>query len=304
MIWLNGQLLPDSEARVSVYDSSLMFGDMVFEFLRTFGQRPFKLVEHLKRLLASAKMAQIDVPYSLADLEKAHDSLLEANRGEFAPDDEFRTLINVSRGTLPMYQGMVPQREWVMMTCFNLKIVLKGTSEWYNYGVDGFIASQRAIPSYLVSPRIKHRSRLYLKMAALEAESPRQWPILLDPDGFISEGTGSNIFLVKNRRVYTPEARNCLDGISRRYVMGLLERQGKPVIEQNLDVYDVMMADELFFTNTPNCIMPCTSINRQIIGNRLPGPITLDLMDQWEKNVGCRWREQSSRWDRNNAVTQ
>ena len=297
MIWLNGKLLPDSEARVSVYDDALMWGSMVFEMLRTFNQRPFKLKEHLKRLLASSHMAQIDVPYSLADLEQAYDTLIDANREMFQSDDEFRTLINVSRGTLPIYERIVPRGTWVMMTAFPLKWVLEGTSSWYETGVNSFIPVQRAIPASLMDPKLKHRSRLYLKMAALEAPTPTDFPIMLDPDGFLAESTGSNVFLVKNRQVYTPEPRNCLRGISRQYVMDLCARQSKPAIEKNLEVYDLAMADEVFLTCTPYSILPVTRYRGNPIGNGRPGPVTVGLMDHWKKNVGGDFVQQAKAWD-------
>ena len=296
-IWFNGQLISSQKASVSVYDSSLMWGDMVFEMLRTFGQRPFKLKEHLQRLLASAQMAQIDVPYSLIDLEKAHDALLEAHRPLMAPDDEFRTLINVSRGTLPIYERLVPRGTWVMMAAFPLRWVLEGTSWWYDSGVNSFIPVQRAIPASLMDPKLKHRSRLYLKMAALEAPTPTDFPIMLDPDGFLAESTGSNVFLVKNRQVYTPEPRNCLRGISRQYVMDLCARQSKPAIEKNLDVYDLAMADEVFLTCTPYSILPVTRYRGNPIGNGRPGPVTVGLIDHWKKNVGCDFVQQAKAWD-------
>ena len=290
-------MLPESEAKVSVYDSSLMFGDTVFEFLRTFNQRPFKLKEHLKRLLASAQMVGIALPYTLDELEAAHDDLLKANRAMIGPTDEFRTLINVSRGTLPIYHRVIQTGPWVMMTAFPLRWVLERTSGWYTTGINAMIPAQRAIPASLMDPKIKHRSRLYLKMANLEMTSASDWPLLLDPDGFLAESTGSNVFLVKNRQVYTPEPRNCLRGISRQYVMDLCARQSRPVIEKNLEPYDASQAEELFFTCTPYSIMPCTSLNGRIIGDGMVGPVTKELMKHWQQNVGCDWQQQAEDWD-------
>ena len=296
-IWLNGELLPESEARVSVYDDALMFGSMVFEMLRTFNLRPFKLREHLERLRASAEMTGLSLPYTLDELEYAHDQLLEANRPTVGPTDELRTLINVSRGTLPIYHRIVPKGAWAMMMAFPLRWVLEGTSSWYDTGVDGFIPVQRTIPAQLMDPKIKHRSRLYLKLAALEAKKPSDWPILLDPDGFLAESTGANVFLVKKGRVYTPEPRNCLRGISRQYVMDLLARQSRPAVEKNLEPYDLHEAEEAFFACTPYSILPCVSLNGRLIGEGKPGPVTKGLMQHWSQNVGCDFVKQAKGWD-------
>jgi branched-chain amino acid aminotransferase len=297
LIWHNGEMRPESEAKLSIFDSALLWGDMVFEMTRSFNQRPFKLKEHLLRLLQSANMARIEIPYALEDLEKAHDVLLETNRPVFDPNDEFRTMINVSRGAIPIYKRLVSPGINVMMATLPLRWVLDGTSWWYDSGVSGFIPVQRAIPAQLMDPKLKHRSRLYLKLAQLEAHNAWEWPLLLDPDGFVAESTGANVFVVKAGRVFTPEPRNCLRGISRQYVLDLLARSSQPGIEKNLEVYDLATADELFFTCTPYSIVPCTRFEGRPIGTGRPGAVTRRLMEHWAQNVGCDFVAQARAWD-------
>ena len=103
IVWHNGKMIPESEAKLSIYDSALMWGDMAFEMCRTFNKKTFKLWEHIERLLASLKMLEIDIRYGFDELYNAHDNLILHNKGCFTEDDEVRTLINVSRGTLPIY---------------------------------------------------------------------------------------------------------------------------------------------------------------------------------------------------------
>lgn len=298
-IWYNGKFLPESEARVSVYDSSLMFGDTIFEMMRTFNKRTFQLSEHLDRLFDGLRYVGIEIHYSKDELYDAHENLIIENRHKFGMDDEIRTLINVSRGTLPIYKNMVPLGPWVMMTTFPLKWVASGMGRAYIHGVEVCIPSQRTIPARFLEPKVKNRSRLHYRMADLEVkrESPATWAILLDDDGFLAEGTGSNLFLVKNRELFTPEPRNVLRGISRQYVMSLAKQMKIEIMERNLELYDLIMADEAFFTNTPNCIVPITKINGKIIGDGLPGRITKRISTKWEESVQCEWRKQVQWWD-------
>ena len=126
-------------------------------------------------------------------------------------------------------------------------------------------------------------------MANIEASlfsGKNNWALLLDTDGFIAEGTGDNIFFVKNGKVYTPEPRNILIGITRNYIFDLCKELKIECIEKNLETYDAYTADESFMTATPFCLLPVTKINGLNIGNGKLGPITQKLHDQWSKNVG------------------
>jgi branched-chain amino acid aminotransferase len=126
-------------------------------------------------------------------------------------------------------------------------------------------------------------------MANIEASNwkgKNNWALLLDPDGFIAEGTGDNIFFVKDGVVYTPEPRNILLGISRAYIFDLCEELGIKCVEKNLETYDAYTADESFMTATPFCLLPVTRFNGSKIGNGKIGKITQKLHDQWSKNVG------------------
>ncbi len=253
-------MIPESEAKLSIYDSALMWGDMAFEMMRTFNKKTFKLWEHIERLLASLKMLEIDIHYGFDELYNAHDNLILHNKRCFTKDDEVRTLINVSRGTLPIYQPLVGGGEPnVFIACFPLRNVIGGMSKYYKHGVNAVIPSQRAIPQELLDPRVKSRSRQHYKMASLEIErnDPEDWALLLDPDGFVAEGTGANFFMFKKNKfeLYTPEGRNILRGISRDYVMNLARKLGIEVIEKNLTLYDLYEAREAFFTCTPFSII-------------------------------------------------
>jgi branched-chain amino acid aminotransferase len=126
-------------------------------------------------------------------------------------------------------------------------------------------------------------------MANIEVSGYRgenNWALLLDPDGFVAEGTGDNFFIVKNQKIVTPEGRNILRGISRSYIFELAQELGLKCVEKNIDAYDVYTADEAFMTGTPFCILPVTSLNSSIIADGKMGHVTRRLLDSWSKNVG------------------
>lgn len=277
-----------------------MFGDMIFEMERTFNKKTFKLDEHLDRLYASAKAVEIEIPYLQKELYEAHENLLIENRREFTEDDEIRSLINVSRGILPLYANMgLPMGPSVMMACFPLKWIIKGAYKLYQEGVHAVIPSQRTIPSQYLDPKIKNRSRLHYKLADIEAkrQDPSAWALLLDDQGLIAEGSGSNFFIVKNREVITPKGRNCLRGISRKYVMDLWDRIAEKVSEADIEPYDVMTADEAFFTCTPYSIMPVTRFNHKPVGDGKVGKVTKRLIQLWSDSVGVNLIDQVRKWD-------
>ena len=292
MVYFNGKFVPEHEAKVSIYDSALMFGDMVFEMTRSFNKEQFKLRDHLERLYASIKYVHIPIDMSMKEMEEHIYETIDRNDPLFEKDDEHRVMINVSRGLLSLYQDVVgvekgPQ---IIIADFPLRWTVASMGPLYDSGINAVIPSQRAIPASLLEPKVKNRSRMHYLMANIEVSNyagENNWALLLDPDGFIAEGTGDNFFMVKDGRIITPEPRNILRGVSRKYIIEELAPQlGLPCIEKNIELYDVMTAEEAFFTGTPFCILPVTSINSMQIGSGKMGPITKSLLDTWGQNVG------------------
>ena len=292
LVYFNGTLVPETEAKVSVYDSALMFGDMVFEMTRSFNKKQFKLREHIDRLYAGLRILRIPILMTPEEMEMACYETIEANEHLFDDDDEHRLMIDVSRGLLGIYQGIEGLHKGpnVIIADFPLRWTVASMSPLFDAGINAVITSQRAIPGHLLDPKIKNRSRIHYLMANIEAsqfEGENNWALLLDPDGFVAEGTGDNFFIVKDGTVITPEGRNILRGISRDYVIDVLCPQlGIPVVEKNIEAYDVYTADEAFMTGTPFCMLPVTSLNSISIGSGLVGGIFNQLISQWSSNVG------------------
>jgi branched-chain amino acid aminotransferase len=301
-VYFNGELVPESEARVSIYDSALMFGDMVFEMTRSFNKKQFKLREHIKRLYVGLQILRIPLKMTETEMEKACYATLEANEAIFAADDEHRLMIDVSRGVLGIYQNIegIHKGPNVIIADFPLRWTVAGMGKLFDVGINAVITSQRAIPAHLLDPKIKNRSRVHYNMANIEAsqvEGENNWALLLDPDGFIAEGTGDNFFIVNKGEILTPEGRNILRGISRAYIFELAEELGIPCRECNLEPYDVHTADEAFMTGTPFCMLPVTSLNGSTIGDGKVGSVFTKLLAAWSKNMGVDIKDQIQKWN-------
>ena len=302
VVWMNGRLVSEVDAKLSIYDSALMFGDMVFEMTRSFAKVQFKLREHLDRLYASMKYVHIPLDMDISEMERHVYETIEANEHMFAEDDEHRVMINVSRGILSIYKDAIGAEQGPSVTIadFPLRWTVAGFGKLFNDGVNAVIPSQRAIPASLLESKVKSRSRLHYMMANIEVANSKgenNWALLLDPDGFIAEGTGDNFFIIVGETLITPEPRNILRGISRAYIFELAEQLGMSCIERNIEPYDVIMADEAFMTGTPFCLLPVTSLNGVLIGAGELGPLTKRLLDTWSENVAVDIVSQIKKWD-------
>ncbi len=302
-VYFNGKMVPEAEAKVSIYDSALMFGDMVFEMTRSFDKKQFKLREHIDRLYVGLKILRIPLQMTPEEMERACHETVEANDHLFAADDEHRLMIDVSRGLLGIYQGIEGLHKGpnVIIADFPLRWTVATMGTLFDTGINAVITSQRAIPANLLDPKIKNRSRIFYLMANIEAsqvEGDNNWALLLDPDGFVAEGTGDNFFIIKNGVVITPEGRNILRGISRDYVMQeLCTKLGIPVVEKNIEPYDVYTADEAFMTGTPFCMLPVTALNGNPIGDGKVGSVFTRILNQWSQNANVDIKGQIQKWD-------
>jgi branched-chain amino acid aminotransferase len=303
VVFFNGDLVPEAQAKISIYDSALMFGDMVFEMTRSFNRKQFKLREHLERLLAGIKILRIPLEMSIDELEHHCMATIEANDTLFNSDDEHRLMIDISRGLLGIYQDIEGLHKGpnVIIADFPLRWTVRGMGKLFDKGINAVITSQRAIPGALLDPKIKNRSRLHYLMANIEASlmaGEDNWALLLDSDGHVAEGTGDNFFIIKNGVIITPEGRNILRGISRQYILDELAAQlGMDVQVKNIEPYDIYMAEEAFMTGTPFCMLPVVRLNGLPIGSGTVGQGFKALLKQWSKNVGVDIEMQIKSWN-------
>ena len=291
LVYVNGKFVPETEAKISIYDSALMFGDMVFEMTRSFNKKQFKLREHLQRLYTSINYVHIPLKMSLEEMESACFETIEKNEPFFDEHDEHRLMINVSRGPLSIYSEVFNGKlePTIIISDFPLKWTVMGMGRLFDVGINAVIPNQRAVPAELIDPKVKNRSRFHYMMANIEVSKisgKNNWPLLLDTDNYIAEGTGDNFFMVKKNILYTPEPRNILVGISRNYNIELARELSIKCIETNLTESDVYEADEAFMTATPFCMLPVTKINGRNVGSGKRGKITNELLSLWSEKVG------------------
>jgi branched-chain amino acid aminotransferase len=302
-VFFNGKFVNEEEAKISIYDSALMFGDMVFEMTRSFGGKQFKLNEHIDRLFTGLKILRIPMKMSKKEMEQAVYKTIEKNEKLFKKSDEHRIMIDVSRGLLSIYDDVdIKKGPNVIIADFPLSWTVQNCSHLYDKGLNLCITSQRVIPAQLMEPKIKNRSRIFYLMANIEVSLMKgndNWALMLDPDGFIAEGTGSNFFMIKDNVIYSPEDRNILRGISMLTVMeDLAPSLGYKVVKKNLEPFDVYEADEAFMTSTPFCILPAVTLNGLKIGDGKPGQVTKKLIKAWSDLAGVDIVKQIKSWDK------
>ncbi len=286
-VYLSGKMVPESEARISIFDSAVMLGDSLTESTRTFRHQPFRLDEHVARLYRSLKVARVDAGLSPAELTQATLRVLEANRSLMGSDDDCWIVHNISRGL--MRPGPSPsQTNPATVMIFTTPMDLRGWARYYTEGCHAVTSFSRAVPAQSLDARIKNRSRLFYTLADAEARlvDPEAQCVILDTDGYVAENKGGNVFAVVEGVLSTPTTENCLAGISRQTVLELAVELGIPTRETRLQPYDCYTADEVFFTSTPYCIMPATRFNGLPVADGRVGPITRQLLAAWSERVG------------------
>lgn len=287
LVYLSGELVPEADAKVSIFDSAVMLGDSVTESTRTFRHEPFRLNDHIDRLFRSMKVARIDPGHSPEEMTRITLDVLDANRSLMGQDDDCWIVHNISRGLLrpgPSVSQSMP----ATIMIFTNHLDLRGWARYYTEGCHAVTPVSRAIPAQSLDARIKNRSRMAYTIADAEARlvAPDAQCVILDNDGYVSENKGGNVFAVINGEVCTPTTENCLAGISRQTVLDLAKSEGIPSRECRLQMYDLYTADEVFFTSTPYCIMPASKFNGLPVGDGRVGPVTKQLLKAWSDLVG------------------
>ncbi len=288
-VYFNGSYVSEQEARISIFDSALMFGDMVFDMTRTYRQKPFRLRHHLERTFAGLRYLDIDCGMTIDEMEQVTLETLRINLPALE-GAEAQIMHNISRGPLGVYKSVFDGelRPTVTINCWPYWWHLAPYGAMYRGGVHAVVPGQHSVPAHLIDPKVKNRSRVYYQLANQQARAvdPKAWALLTDDQGLVTEGTGFNFFIVRDGQVYTPPAHNILVGVTRVAVMELLGTMGIPVVEKQFGLYEVVNAGEAFFTATSFGVMPCTQLNCRPIGDGRPGPITQRIIEAWSEMVG------------------
>ena len=287
-VYLNGDYCPESAALLSFRDRGFLYGDAVFDTARTFAHRLFRLREHVDRLYASLRYLRIDPRLSPAEMCAITEAVVARNRHLLGPDDDYWVSQRVSRG-LGAVDGEEPARTGATVLVECTPLPLRERAQLFRDGIRVVVPSVRRTPPQALSPRAKTTNYLNMIVADLEANGvdPGAWAVLLDMDGNLAEGRGSNLFLVRDGVLMTPHARQVLPGISRQTVIEIAAELGIPCQERDLDLYDAHAADEAFLTSTSLCLCPVRSINGVRIGGEdVFGAVTRRLIQGYTALVG------------------
>ena len=280
----NGEIKPESRVLVSFRDRGFTLGEAVFDTARTVRHKPFKLEEHIDRLFRSMRYLQIDAGLGPDEFVSISHDVLERNLHLIAPDEDYWLFQRVSPGIRDPFFGEEAGEPTVIVECTPLP--LKARAPLFRDGVRVRIPATRRTPPDAMSPRAKTHNYINLQLADREvrAQDPDAWAILLDHDGNIAEGLGSNIFFVRDGELLTPRARFVLPGISRETVIDLAGEEGIAVREADLDLYDAFTCDECFLTSTSLCMVPVSSVNGRPVGDgAVPGPVTARLVEAYKR---------------------
>ncbi len=276
-VYLDGKFVPAEEAAVSVYDHGLLYGDGVFEGIRAYNGRVFRLEEHVKRLYDSAKAIMLDIPMTQ---EEMCDAILETLRKNGLTDAYIRPLVTRGVGDL----GLDPRkcaRPTVMVISQKWDAMY---GDLYEVGLTAITVTVRRNSPAALPPNIKSLNYLNNILAKIEANvKGGNEAIFLDDVGNVSEGSGDNIFVVKDGKIFTPHTMNNLKGITRIAVIEVAEARGYSIEEVNLGIFDLYTADEIFVTGTAAEVAPVTKIDGRIISGGKPGPIAKDLIEGFKE---------------------
>jgi branched-chain amino acid aminotransferase len=276
-IYLNGKFVPEEQATVSVFDHGFLYGDGVFEGIRAYGGRVFRLEDHVRRLFDSAQAIMLRIPMSQEEMCEA---ILETLRRNNLRDAYIRPIVSRGYGDL----GLDPNK------CEKATVAIIAI-EWgamygnlYEVGLTAIsVAVRRNSPDSL-PPNIKSLNYLNNILAKIEANiKGGNEAIILDSRGLVSEGSGDNIFVIKNGKVYTPYTINNLKGITREAVIEAAATCGYTIQEREMGLFDLYTADEVFVTGTAAEVAPVTKVDGRVIGAGKPGPITKMLMEAFKK---------------------
>ncbi|MCK4753385.1 MAG: branched-chain-amino-acid transaminase [Planctomycetes bacterium] len=275
-IWLSDKLVDEKDAKISVFDHGLLYGDGVFEGIRIYNGEVFELKAHIRRLYESAKAIRLDIPMGKDELANAIKKTTEANN---ITDGYIRLIVTRGTGNLGL-NPFVCKDSVVIIIADKIQLY---PEELYETGMKIVSAATvrnhpLAIPAQ--SKNLNYLNNIIAKIEALDKGVPEA--IMYNHQGYVAEATGDNVFIVRDGIVYTPPAEaGALEGITRNLVIKLAKEQGIQVIEKNLTRFDLYVCDELFLTGTAAEVIGVVEIDGRLIGQGTPGPITKMLREKF-----------------------
>jgi branched-chain amino acid aminotransferase len=294
--WFNGTIMPEGQIVIPYRDRSWKSGDGAFDMTRTFNGAIFRLREHIDRFYRSLRYVRIDPGVSPREMIAITEEVVARNEHLRAPHGDWWVGQRVSRGV-----DAVGDEGWDH-TGPNLVVdvrplPLKSRAAQYRDGAEVMTTTMRRTAPSMLSPRAKMNNYLNMIVAGqpIKAARPNAWPMLLDENGNLAEGSGSNIFIVRDGALRTPREHYVLPGVSRQMTMDLAAKLGISCTETDIDLFDAENADEMFLTATSLCILPVSCFNGAPVGAQPwagAGPVTQRLIDAYVAEVGCDFVQQ------------
>jgi branched-chain amino acid aminotransferase len=275
-IWLDSGLVDEKDARISVFDHGLLYGDGVFEGIRVYDGKVFELEAHIRRLLESARAIRLPLPMAKEQLIDAVQTTVKANQ---VADGYIRLVVTRGVGTL----GLNPftcKRAMLFIIADTIQLY---PEELYEKGMRVISATTVRNHPLAIPPQVKslnYLNNILAKIEALDSDVPEA--IMYNHEGYVAEATGDNVFIVKNKIVYVPPVEaGSLEGITRAVVIRLARQAGLEIVEKNLTRYDLYVCDEFFLTGTAAEVIGVVEIDGRPIGDGTPGPITRLLREKF-----------------------
>lgn len=279
-IWLDGKIVDEADAKISVFDHGLLYGDGIFEGIRFYNGRVFRLTEHIERLYLSAKALLLKMPWTL---EEVCEATLQTIRANGLKDGYIRLVVTRGIGDLGLNPYLCPTP--------SMFIIASGITlypaELYENGLEVVTCSTRRPTPASLSPQVKSLNYLNNVMAKVEAlKAGAKEGLMLNEQGYVAECTGDNVFIVKKDEVITPPVSDgSLDGITRQVIFELCAELGITIREMSMTRYDVYTSDESFLTGTAAETIPMVKLDEREIGDGKPGPISLKLIEAYRQKV-------------------
>jgi len=279
-VWLNGKLVDRDQAVISVFDHGLLYGDGVFEGIRSYNGKVFRLDKHVRRLFDSARGLRLEIPLPPEGVAAAVIETLKANA---MADAYIRLVVTRGEGTLGLDPNRCPKPGMFVITD---RIALY-PQELYENGLDIITASTMRNHPNALNPRLKSLNYLNNILAKIEAiDAGVLEAVLLNHLGYVAECTGDNIFIVRDALVFTPPiSAGVLEGITRDEIIDIARKAGMQVREENLTRQDLYVADECFLTGTAAEVVPVVRIDNRTIGTGKPGPVTKRLLEEFHRRT-------------------
>ncbi len=287
VVYLNGALVPESQAVISVFDRGVQYGDAVYDAARTFGGRPFKLREHIDRLYRSCGYTRMPLRLHADEMEKQTREVLEHNLTLPGSDAETMIWWSVTRGVSSVTR-LIGESKDATVIIYTFPVPFGAFAKWVTRGARVITPATRRTPPQCLDPRAKVSNRMNHILADMEAKAadPEAYSLMLDINGNIAENSTGNFFFVRDGTICTSGAGMALEGVTRATIFELAQSAGIPVATGGFPLFDVYLAEEAFLTATSFSILPVASVNGKAMAAGAPGPVTQLLTKRRSELVG------------------